>query len=151
MGLLNWKLRQENVVNINMFSVIAKYPFNVLKSNFLIMIVMRVCILIISFIQRVAIVPNVQTSSPSPRGTVLLTRRRWLSHLSQKPDCEEWLLSSGTVWETGRTGNSIYSPECDSGVQFLPWFCGNSESSREVEMVNKTLFQQMCKIDLKWT
>lgn len=57
MGLLKLKLRQENVVNINMFSIITKYPFNVLKSNCLVMAVMRICILIISFIQNVAIVP----------------------------------------------------------------------------------------------
>lgn len=57
MGLLKLKLRQENVVSINMFSIITKYPFNVLKSNCLVMAVMRICILIISFIQNVAIVP----------------------------------------------------------------------------------------------
>lgn len=73
MGLLNVKLRQENVVNINMLGIITKYSFSVLKSNCLIMIAMRICILIISFIQNVAIVPNAQTSSP--RKTVLLTPR----------------------------------------------------------------------------
>jgi hypothetical protein len=81
MGLLNLKLRQENAVNINTFGLITKYPFNVLKSNFLMMIVMRICILIISFIQNVTMVPNVQTSSP--RITVLLTQKGQLSHNSQ--------------------------------------------------------------------
>ena len=64
MSLLNLKLRQENAVNINMCSIITKYPFNVLRSNCLVMVVLTICILIISLIQNVAIVPQVQTSHP---------------------------------------------------------------------------------------
>lgn len=61
MSLLNLKLRQENAVNVNICSVITKYP-NVLRSNCLAMVVMRTCILIISLIQNVAIVSQVQAS-----------------------------------------------------------------------------------------
>ena len=64
MSLLNLKLRQENAVNINMCSIITKYPFNVLRSNCLVMVVLTICILITSLIQNVAIVPQVQTSHP---------------------------------------------------------------------------------------
>lgn len=91
MGLLNLKLRQGNVVNITMLSIITKCPFSVLKSNCFIMIVMRICILMISFIWNVAIAPNMQTSSP--RKTGLRNQRQQLSHISQQPASEEWLLS----------------------------------------------------------
>lgn len=85
-----------------MLSIITKYPFSVLKSNCLIMIVMRVCILIMSFIQNVAIVPDAPTSSP--RKTVLLPQRQQLSHISQQPVHEEWLLSLAMEHDSEQKG-----------------------------------------------
>lgn len=97
--------------------------------------------LIISFIQDVAIVPTVQTLSPR---TVLLIQRQRLSH-SQQPAHEEWLLSLVTerlaVKKQGRVKSSIYSPGSDSVWSSHLDSEENSESSREVEMLNKTLLQ----------
>lgn len=127
MGLLNLKLRQENVVNITRFHIITKYLFNVLKSNCLIMIVMRICILITSFIQNVAIAPSVQPSSP--RQTVLPTQRHQLSCISPQPAHEDWPLSlvteSAAMRHQGRTDSRVHSPgSADLGTLFLPRLWG---------------------------
>lgn len=141
-----------------MSSIISKYPFNVQKSCFLIMVVMRICVLIIFFMLNVAIVPSVQTSSSR---TVLLTQRQWLSHVSQQPANEEWLLSlvteSMAVRRQGRTNSGTDFPgSTDSAAQCLPWFQGNlreyQRSRNGKQCCLQTSVQNWTKITLngKW-
>lgn len=97
--------------------------------------------LIISFIQDVAIVPTVQTLSQELSSSLEGSD----CHISQQPAHEEWLLSLVTeslvVKKQGRVESSIYSPESDSVWSSRLDSEENSESSSEVEMVNKTLLQ----------
>lgn len=82
---------------------------------------------ITSFIQNVAIAPNVQPSSP--RQTVLPTQRHQLSCISPQPAHEDWPLSlvteSAAMRHQGRTDSRVHSPgSADLGTLFLPRLWG---------------------------
>ena len=145
MSLLNLKLRQENAVNINMCSIITKYPFNVLRSNCLVMVVIRICILIVCLIQNVAIAPQVQTSHP--RKPCTSTQRQWLSLIPNS------LMTKNSVSE----GNREHGSENREGTHSRVYCPGSTDLEdhaclilRKTQKVPEKQQRQMCKVDLKW-